>query len=152
MKSQYVSDSENVVNNDSVMLLPETMLKCRQEGVNAVNALYGLDIKVRFNSTWELQHEKTERSIASIKSEDVEATTPTREDLIETAESLTKTEVFTFNTEEQDSDIETPTIDDDINKTEVVEVEDEQVDTEHEGIEVTDDIAEEDTEDDDDKV
>lgn len=142
MKSQYVSDSENIVNNDSVMLRPYNMLKMRLEGISKINALYGLDIKVRFNSTWELQHEKIERSIRQIKTPDIVPTEPTREDVVETAESLTTYAPFTFNEGETPEDMEVPTIDDDINKTPVVE--DNELDSEEpsedDTIEVTDEV------------
>ena len=52
MKREALSESETGLNDDSLMPLCENMLRCRQEDMDKVNAMFGTSIKVSFNSSW----------------------------------------------------------------------------------------------------
>lgn len=52
MKREALSESETGLNDDSLMPLCENMLRCRQEDMDRVNAMFGTSIRVSFNSSW----------------------------------------------------------------------------------------------------
>ena len=70
MKRETLTDSENQMNKDALRPLIDDMLACRQEGVNAINEMFGTSIKVSFASAWEdnekeleFEHELMEKEI-----------------------------------------------------------------------------------------
>lgn len=70
MKRETLTDSENAMNSDALLPLVDDMLRCRQEGLRAVNEKWGLDIQVRLASSWEdnrieleLEHEQAEEAV-----------------------------------------------------------------------------------------
>lgn len=69
MKSQYVSDEENIINDDTLLPLIDNMLECRQTAIEDVNKMYGLDIQVKLRGTWELQQEEVNRAIEVLEDE-----------------------------------------------------------------------------------
>lgn len=52
MKREALSESETGLNDDSLLPLCEDMLRCRQEDIASVNALFGTSIQVSFDSSW----------------------------------------------------------------------------------------------------
>ena len=52
MKRESIAKSESSLNEDSMLPICQNMLKCRQEDVKVINEMYGLDIKVSFDSAW----------------------------------------------------------------------------------------------------
>lgn len=66
-KSQYVSDQENVINDDTLLPLIDNMLDMRQEALAEINEMYGLDIQVKLKGTWELQQEEVEQAISALE-------------------------------------------------------------------------------------
>lgn len=52
MKREALSESETGLNDDSLMPLCEDMLRCRQEDMDRVNAMFGTSIKVYLDSSW----------------------------------------------------------------------------------------------------
>lgn len=53
MKRESINSSEGQLNDDMLMPLVDTMLYCRERGIEKVNSMFGTDIKVRKNSSWE---------------------------------------------------------------------------------------------------
>lgn len=71
MKREALSESETGLNDDSLMPLCEDMLRCRQEDMARVNAMFGTSIQVYLDSSWleneierllSLQRQSTEAS------------------------------------------------------------------------------------------
>lgn len=52
MKRESINSDESQLNNDALLPLVDDMLKCRREGINKVNAMYGTSITVDFDSSW----------------------------------------------------------------------------------------------------
>lgn len=52
MKREALSESETGLNDDSLMPLCEDMLRCRQEDIARVNAMFGTSIQVFLDSSW----------------------------------------------------------------------------------------------------
>lgn len=60
MKRESLNSEESQLNNDALLPLIDDMLKCRQEGAERVNDMFGTDISVEFNSSWEDNIEEIE--------------------------------------------------------------------------------------------
>ena len=52
MKRESIAKSESSLNEDSMLPLCQNMLMCRQQDFAVVNKMFGLDIKVSFDSAW----------------------------------------------------------------------------------------------------
>lgn len=52
MKREALSDAETGLNDDSLMPLCEDMLRCRQDDIQSVNAMFGTSIQVSLDSSW----------------------------------------------------------------------------------------------------
>lgn len=52
MKRESINSGESQLNNDALLPLVDDMLKCRREGISKVNAMYGTNITVDYNSSW----------------------------------------------------------------------------------------------------
>lgn len=52
MKRESIAKSESSLNEDSMLPICQNMLKCRQEDVEVINEMFGLNIKVSFDSAW----------------------------------------------------------------------------------------------------
>ena len=52
MKRESIAKSESSLNEDSMLPLCQNMLMCRQEDVKVINEMFGLNIKVSFDSAW----------------------------------------------------------------------------------------------------
>ena len=53
MKRESLNSSESQLNNDALLPLIDDMLNCRQTFAEKVNAMFGTEISVEFNSSWE---------------------------------------------------------------------------------------------------
>lgn len=52
MKRESIAKSESSLNEDSMLPLCQNMLMCRQQDIAVVNEMFGLNIKVSFDSAW----------------------------------------------------------------------------------------------------
>lgn len=52
MKRESIAKSESSLNEDSMLPLCQNMLMCRQQDIDVVNEMFGLNIKVSFDSAW----------------------------------------------------------------------------------------------------
>ena len=62
MKRESINSNESQLNDDMLHPLIDDMLRERKEGIDRVNALFGLNIKVDFASAW-LENEKEEQML-----------------------------------------------------------------------------------------
>lgn len=79
MKRESLNSEESQMNNDALLPLVDDMLKCRQEGAQRVNDLFGTEITVELSSAWEdnleeieLEHSKLEAEADTEEPEDPE--------------------------------------------------------------------------------
>lgn len=101
MKRETLTDSENEMNRDSLLPLIDDMLACREEGVKAINDMFGTDIRVSFNSAWEdnaqeleLTHELMEAETEKLENDPEQAaeTDPEQTEQEETDNERAETE------------------------------------------------------------
>ena len=52
MKRETITSSENILNVDSLLPMIDDMKKCRQEGIERVKNVFGVEWKVDFSSAW----------------------------------------------------------------------------------------------------
>ena len=52
MKREAIGEGEATLNEDTLAPLIDTMLQCRQDDVSRLNEMFGLNIKVEFDSAW----------------------------------------------------------------------------------------------------
>ena len=79
MKREALSESETGLNDDSLMPLCEDMLRCRQEDMDRVNAMFGTSIQVSLDSSWlenEIERLLSIRQQASEASSQLDNTAP----------------------------------------------------------------------------
>ena len=81
MKREAINSGESQLTEDQLHPLIDNMLKERQEGLDRVNKMFGTNIKVSFNSAWEINEREEEAAI-----EQIEATTEQTEAAAEMAE------------------------------------------------------------------
>lgn len=81
MKREAINAGESQMTEDQLHPLIDNMLKERQEGLDRVNAMFGTNITVSFNSAWEINEREEEAAI-----EQIEATTEQTEAAAEMAE------------------------------------------------------------------
>lgn len=79
MKRETLTDSENQMNTDALFPLVDDMLKCRQEALEKVNAMFGTNISVELASSWEDNEEELEAEMDAIEAEPNETDAPTEE-------------------------------------------------------------------------
>lgn len=66
MKREALSTAESQLNDDALLPLVDDMLRCREQGLEKVNEKYGLNITVKFASSWEdnmIELEKEQQEI-----------------------------------------------------------------------------------------
>lgn len=68
LKREYISTTENSLADDILLPLCDNMLAERKEGLEKVNAMYGTDIRVEFNSSWKANNTQNEKEIADNES------------------------------------------------------------------------------------
>lgn len=126
MKREAINSNESQLNEDMLHPMIDNMLKERQDALEKVNAMFGTNITVRFNSAWEINEREEEAAI-----EQIEATAETTE---EQAEGVTPDEAEDNAPEEDTIEGDTSTTD------EAIEAEEEEQATE---VELTEDTVEE---------
>jgi hypothetical protein len=52
MKRESIGEGESSLNEDSLLPLCDEMLRCRKEDMNKINAMFGTNITVEFDSAW----------------------------------------------------------------------------------------------------
>lgn len=152
MKRERLSSSEVEANTDNLYPLVDDMLNSRRKGLEKVNEMFGLDIQVEFNSSWDyrLFNGEPVHSIngMGVQLEETENTDTMAGD--ETTKEVPTTEEEVVNTETVETE-EVETTDDtqEVETTDDVETtENEEVGTEGEQVEeTTDDERKEDEED-----
>ena len=106
MKRESINAGESQLNEDMLHPLIDNMLTERQQALEKVNAMFGTNITVRFNSAWEINEREEEAAI-----EQIEAAAEQTEEIDQTEEGLI----------EDTSDEETPDIEFEEDQEEVTE-------------------------------
>lgn len=60
MKRESLNTSESQMNNDALLPLVDDMLKCRERAIEKVNEMFGTEITVSLNSSWEDNEQEIE--------------------------------------------------------------------------------------------
>lgn len=63
-KRESLQSSEVSLNDDFLLPLVDNMIKCRNEAIEKINAMYGTDISIDYASAWKVTHEENEKQIA----------------------------------------------------------------------------------------
>lgn len=105
MKREAINSNESQLTEDQLHPLIDNMLKERQEALEKVNAMFGTNISVKFNSAWEINEREEEAAIEQIEAE-AEAT----EEAAAEPEEVTSDEVTEEGFIEDTSDEETPDV------------------------------------------
>lgn len=97
MKRESINSNESQLNDDMLHPLIDNMLECRREALEKVNAMFGTNITVDFNSAWESNEIEEAAAVDAMEAEvdQVEA------EADKTAEEADAVEVQTEVTEEQ---------------------------------------------------
>ena len=123
MKRESLNSSESQLNNDALLPLVDDMLKCRQTFAEKVNEMFGTDISVSLNSSWEDNEQELLLEQGQGLTED--QTTPEEVPEIteepETVEDQTEPEEVSEITEEQTTSEEPETVEDQTESEEVPE-------------------------------
>lgn len=82
MKREAINSGESQLTEDQLHPLIDNMLAERRQALENVNAMFGTNISVRFNSAWEINEREEEAAI-----EQIEATTEQTEMAVENADS-----------------------------------------------------------------
>lgn len=124
MKREALNSAESSINDDILFPLVDELLKARQEGAAAINAMFGTDISVELASSWsdnkaeeeaeinaiddgaEESEEEPETSEEEAEESEERAETSEEEQTEEADESTEETEELTEETEEIKEDIE----------------------------------------------
>ena len=115
MKRESLNSSESQLNNDALLPLVDDMLNCRKMFVEKVNTMFGTDISVSLNSSWEDNVKEIELEQGMISEEpdtpsDVEPVEQVEEKLNEVKEPETPSDVEPVEQVEEpetSSDVET---------------------------------------------
>lgn len=73
LKREYISTSENTLADDILLPYVDNMITERKEGIEKINAKYGTNISVEFNSSWKANNTQNEKEIAD-NTNDIEGT------------------------------------------------------------------------------
>ena len=105
MKREALNSAESTINNDILFPLIDEMLKQRQMACEQINALFGTDISVELNSSWEDNKKEEQAEIES--TEEPESTSEAEESESEAEKSESEAEESTDDViEEIKEDIE----------------------------------------------
>lgn len=63
MKRESINSSEAQMNDDALLPLVDNMLYCRETYIKKVNEMFGTNIKVRLNSSWEYKEVELENAM-----------------------------------------------------------------------------------------
>ena len=125
MKREAINSGESQLTEDQLHPLIDNMLKERQEALEKVNAMFGTNIKVTFNSAWEINEREEEAAI-----EQIEATTEAAEAAAENTEKVNNEDMDNAAVDSSDNvsmDDDTSGSDGDLQEEVTEETEDEQV-------------------------
>lgn len=136
MKREAINSNESQLNEDMLHPLIDTMLRERQEGVERVNAMFGTNITVRFNSAWEINEREEEAAI-----EQIEATAEVTENEAEQSSEVTDND--TEIPADDNNDIDNSGDSDDIEPEEAERVEEQTEETEAVEVTITEEAIEE---------
>ena len=129
MKRERLSSSEVEANTDNLYPLVDDMLNSRRKGLEKVNEMFGLDIQVEFNSSWDYRLFNGE-PVHSINGTEVQLEDTKNTDTMagdETTEEVPTTEEEVVNTETVETkEVETTDDTQEDETTEEVETEDKQ--------------------------
>ena len=79
MKRESINSGESQLNNDALLPLVDDMLNCRQKFAEKVNKMFGTEISVTMNSSWEdnlIETEAEQNMLLSEATGEAEAETP----------------------------------------------------------------------------
>ena len=95
MKRESINSGESQLNEDMLHPLIDNMLTERQQALEKVNAMFGTNITVRFNSAWEINEREEEAAIEQIEAEaeSIEEVAEMPIEEVETQEEVTADEV-----------------------------------------------------------
>ena len=116
MKREAINSGESQLTEDQLHPLIDNMLKERQEAIEKVNAMFGTNITVSFNSAWEINEREEEAAI-----EQIEATTEQTEAAADMAEKGPVEEMSTVDKEKTEEGDENVTLQEDKPEEEVTE-------------------------------
>ena len=100
MKREAINAGESQLTEDQLHPLIDNMLKERQEGLDRVNAMFGTNITVSFNSAWEINEREEEAAI-----EQIEATTDQTEAAAEMTEAGPVEDLSTVDKEKTNEEV-----------------------------------------------
>ena len=63
-KRESLQSSEVSLNDDFLLPLIDNMIKCRNDAIEKINAMYGTEISIDYASAWKVTHEENEKQIA----------------------------------------------------------------------------------------
>ena len=63
-KRESLQSSEVSLNDDFLLPLVDNMIKCRNEAIEKINAMYGTEISIDYASAWKVTHEENEKQVA----------------------------------------------------------------------------------------
>ena len=63
MKKEAINEAEAAIGGSALLPYPQNMLKCRKEGWEKVNDLYGTSIEVDFSDIWKRKAEEVEQQM-----------------------------------------------------------------------------------------
>ena len=69
MKREAINSNESQLNDDMLKPLIDNMLQMRQEAVEEINKMYGLNITVEFNSAWKSNEETEDAEVSKMEAE-----------------------------------------------------------------------------------
>lgn len=67
MKRESLNSNESQLNDDMLYPMIDNMLKCRKEGLEKVNKMFGTDIGVELNSSWKDNYEEKELTLENME-------------------------------------------------------------------------------------
>lgn len=79
MKRESLNSNESQLNDDMLYPMIDNMLKCRKEGLEKVNKMFGTDISVELNSSWKDNYEEKELTLENMETNE-EPEEPTQEE------------------------------------------------------------------------
>lgn len=126
MKREAINSNESQLNEDQLHPLIDDMLRERQIGLEKVNAMFGTNITVRFNSAWEINEREEEAAIEEMEAnaEAVEAQADMTE---QAAEEGPVEELSTEDKEKTEEEVNTEVAESEETETEETVTEEEQV-------------------------
>lgn len=67
MKRESLNSNESQLNDDMLYPMIDNMLKCRKEGIERVNKMFGTDISVELDSSWKDNYEEKELTLENME-------------------------------------------------------------------------------------